>query len=201
MTYYELGAAKVFAPGTFFSARLLRAPESRLLENVWNRSDAPDLPAAASVSSIDLPSPAHGSAGPIARRLVGSRRRRRGDRHERLRTNQECDSGCASWLSSARGSCSPSAERRRAVGDRGLPWGCGCGLDCRAVQRSRRDLVERAPRSPHGDFHSLAVKRDGTVASRRGCVVATSGNAASPGTWLSERDRRIAAGSAITASR
>jgi hypothetical protein len=44
MTYYELGAAKVFAPGTFFSARLLQAPESRLLENVWNRSDAPDLP-------------------------------------------------------------------------------------------------------------------------------------------------------------
>ncbi len=43
MTYYELGAAKVFAPGTFFSARLLQAPESRLLENVWNQSDAPDL--------------------------------------------------------------------------------------------------------------------------------------------------------------
>jgi hypothetical protein len=46
MTYYELGAAKVFAPGTFFSGRLLRVEESRLLENVWNRSDAPDLPKA-----------------------------------------------------------------------------------------------------------------------------------------------------------
>jgi hypothetical protein len=46
MTYYELGAAKVFAPGTFFAGRVLQAPESRLLENVWNRSDAPDLPAA-----------------------------------------------------------------------------------------------------------------------------------------------------------
>jgi hypothetical protein len=44
MTYYEQGAAKVFAPGTFFSGRLLQADESRLLENVWNRSDAPDLP-------------------------------------------------------------------------------------------------------------------------------------------------------------
>jgi hypothetical protein len=44
MTYYELGAAKVFAPGTFFSGRVLRPEESRLLENVWNRSDAPDLP-------------------------------------------------------------------------------------------------------------------------------------------------------------
>jgi hypothetical protein len=45
MTYYELGAAKVFAPGTFFSGRVLRPEESRLLENVWNRSDAPDLSA------------------------------------------------------------------------------------------------------------------------------------------------------------
>jgi hypothetical protein len=45
MTYYELGNAKVFAPGTFFSGRLLRPEEARLLENVWNRSDAPDLPA------------------------------------------------------------------------------------------------------------------------------------------------------------
>jgi hypothetical protein len=44
MTYYELGAAKVFAPGTFFSGRVLQPLESRLLENVWNRSDAPDLP-------------------------------------------------------------------------------------------------------------------------------------------------------------
>jgi hypothetical protein len=44
MTYYELGNAKVFAPGTFFSGRVLRPEESRLLENVWNRSDAPDLP-------------------------------------------------------------------------------------------------------------------------------------------------------------
>jgi hypothetical protein len=44
MTYYELGAAKVFAPGTFFSGNVLRPVESRLLENVWNHSDAPDLP-------------------------------------------------------------------------------------------------------------------------------------------------------------
>jgi hypothetical protein len=44
MTYYELGNAKVFAPGTFFSWRLLQPAESRLLENVWNHSDAPDLP-------------------------------------------------------------------------------------------------------------------------------------------------------------
>jgi hypothetical protein len=43
MTYYELGKAKVFAPGTFFAGRVLQTPESRLLENVWNRSDAPDL--------------------------------------------------------------------------------------------------------------------------------------------------------------
>ena len=45
MTYYEQGAAKVFAPGTFFSGRVLQQEESRLLENVWNHSDAPDLPA------------------------------------------------------------------------------------------------------------------------------------------------------------
>src|SRR5207247_5723614 len=45
MTYYELGDAKVFAPGTYFTGRLLQPPESRLLENVWNHSDAPDLPA------------------------------------------------------------------------------------------------------------------------------------------------------------
>ena len=45
MTYYEQGAAKVFAPGTFFSGRVLQEEESRLLENVWNHSDAPDLPA------------------------------------------------------------------------------------------------------------------------------------------------------------
>ncbi len=44
MTYYELGAAKVFAPGTFLSGRVLRPEESRLLKNVWNHSDAPDLP-------------------------------------------------------------------------------------------------------------------------------------------------------------
>ena len=44
MTYYELGAAKVFAPGTFFTERVLQPAESRLLENVWNHSDAPDLP-------------------------------------------------------------------------------------------------------------------------------------------------------------
>jgi alpha-ketoglutarate-dependent taurine dioxygenase len=44
MTYYDLGEAKVFAPGTFFSGRVLRPEESRLLENVWNHSDAPDLP-------------------------------------------------------------------------------------------------------------------------------------------------------------
>ena len=44
MTYYEQGNAKVFAPGTFFSSRLLQPAESRLLENVWNHSDAPDLP-------------------------------------------------------------------------------------------------------------------------------------------------------------
>jgi hypothetical protein len=50
MTYYELGNAKVFAPGTFFSGRLLQAAESRLLENVWNRSDAPDLPTAPGAS-------------------------------------------------------------------------------------------------------------------------------------------------------
>jgi len=41
MTYYEQGASKVFAPGTFFSGRLLRPEESRLLENVWNNSDSP----------------------------------------------------------------------------------------------------------------------------------------------------------------
>jgi hypothetical protein len=46
MTYYEMGAAKVFAPGTFFSGRVLQPAESRLLENVWNHSDAPDLPKA-----------------------------------------------------------------------------------------------------------------------------------------------------------
>jgi len=50
MTYYELGNAKVFAPGTFFSGRLLRPEESRLLENVWNRSDALDLPTVPSAS-------------------------------------------------------------------------------------------------------------------------------------------------------
>lgn len=50
MTYYELGNAKVFAPGTFFSGRLLQPAESRLLENVWNRSDAPDLPTTPGVS-------------------------------------------------------------------------------------------------------------------------------------------------------
>jgi hypothetical protein len=44
MTYYELGNAKVFAPGTYFSGRLLQPAESQLLRNVWNRSDAPDLP-------------------------------------------------------------------------------------------------------------------------------------------------------------
>jgi hypothetical protein len=44
MTYYDLGNAKVFAPGTFFSGRVLRPQEGRLLENVWNHSDAPDLP-------------------------------------------------------------------------------------------------------------------------------------------------------------
>jgi hypothetical protein len=43
MTYYELGGAKVFAPGTFFAGRVLQTAESRFLENVWNRSDAPDL--------------------------------------------------------------------------------------------------------------------------------------------------------------
>jgi hypothetical protein len=41
MTYYEQGGAKVFAPGTFFSGRVLRPEESRLLENVWNNSDSP----------------------------------------------------------------------------------------------------------------------------------------------------------------
>jgi hypothetical protein len=46
MTYYEAGGAKVFAPGTFFAGRVLRTAESRLLENIWNRSDAPDLPPA-----------------------------------------------------------------------------------------------------------------------------------------------------------
>jgi hypothetical protein len=50
MTYYELGNAKVFAPGTFFSGRLLQPEESRLLVNVWNRSDAPDLPTVPSAS-------------------------------------------------------------------------------------------------------------------------------------------------------
>ena len=45
MTYYELNGAKVFAPGTFLSERVLQPPESRLLENLWNNSDAPDLPA------------------------------------------------------------------------------------------------------------------------------------------------------------
>jgi hypothetical protein len=46
MTYYQMGAAKVFAPGTFFSGRVLQDAESQLLRNVWNRSDAPDLPSA-----------------------------------------------------------------------------------------------------------------------------------------------------------
>ena len=45
MTYYELNGAKVFAPGTFLTERVLQPPESRLLENLWNNSDAPDLPA------------------------------------------------------------------------------------------------------------------------------------------------------------
>jgi hypothetical protein len=45
MTYYELGGAKVFAPGAFLTERVLQPPESRLLENLWNNSDAPDLPA------------------------------------------------------------------------------------------------------------------------------------------------------------
>jgi hypothetical protein len=44
MTYYELNGAKVFAPGTFLTERVLQPPESRLLENLWNNSDAPDLP-------------------------------------------------------------------------------------------------------------------------------------------------------------
>jgi hypothetical protein len=45
MTYYELAGAKVFAPGAFLTERVLQPAESRLLENVWNHSDAPDLPA------------------------------------------------------------------------------------------------------------------------------------------------------------
>ena len=45
MTYYEQGAAKVFDAGTYFTGRVLETPESKLLENVWNHSDAPDLPA------------------------------------------------------------------------------------------------------------------------------------------------------------
>ena len=46
MTYYDLGAAKVFDAGTFFTGRVLQTPESQLIENVWNHSDAPDLPPA-----------------------------------------------------------------------------------------------------------------------------------------------------------
>jgi hypothetical protein len=45
MTYYELGGAKVFAPGAFLTERVLQPAESRLLENLWNNSDAPDLAA------------------------------------------------------------------------------------------------------------------------------------------------------------
>jgi hypothetical protein len=45
MTYYEVAGAKVFAPGAFLTERVLQPPESRLLENLWNNSDAPDLPA------------------------------------------------------------------------------------------------------------------------------------------------------------
>jgi hypothetical protein len=51
MTYYEFGGAKVFAPGTFFAGRVLRPAESRLLENIWNHSDAPDLPKPANAAS------------------------------------------------------------------------------------------------------------------------------------------------------
>jgi hypothetical protein len=46
MTYYELNGAKVFDAGTFFTGRVLEPVESKLLENVWNNSDAPDLPPA-----------------------------------------------------------------------------------------------------------------------------------------------------------
>jgi hypothetical protein len=44
MTYYDLGNAKVFDAGTYFTGRVLEAAESKLLENLWNHSDAPDLP-------------------------------------------------------------------------------------------------------------------------------------------------------------
>jgi hypothetical protein len=44
MTYYELNGAKVFAPGTYLAGRVLHDEESRFLENVWNNSDATDLP-------------------------------------------------------------------------------------------------------------------------------------------------------------
>jgi hypothetical protein len=43
MTYYEFAGAKVFAPGAFLTERVLQPAESRLLENLWNNSDAPDL--------------------------------------------------------------------------------------------------------------------------------------------------------------
>lgn len=46
MTYYELGGAKVFDAGTFLTGRVLQTTESQLLANVWNHSDAPDLPPA-----------------------------------------------------------------------------------------------------------------------------------------------------------
>ena len=46
MTYYDLGNAKVFGAGTYFTGRVLEPAESKLLENLWNHSDAPDLPPA-----------------------------------------------------------------------------------------------------------------------------------------------------------
>jgi hypothetical protein len=43
MTYYQKGNAKVFAAGTFLQGSVLDSVVSRLLENIWARSDAPPL--------------------------------------------------------------------------------------------------------------------------------------------------------------